>query len=79
MVALVSLGQPDNQDLLQLAKSTKVSSTPETVSLNVDYPVAKVLALLSEQTAPKKPKTKHSRHSQKSKADADASVKKEDQ
>ena len=81
MVALVSLGQPDNEDLLQLAKSTKVSSTAEMVSLNVDYPVAKVLALLSEETAPKKPKTKtkHSRHSPKSKPDADASVKEEDQ
>jgi hypothetical protein len=79
MVALVSLGQPDNEDLLQLAKSTKVSSTAEMVSLDVNYPVAKVLALLSEQTTPQKPKTKHSRHSQKSKPDADASVKKEDQ
>jgi len=64
---------------LQLAKSTKVSSTAEMVSLDVNYPVAKVLALLSEETAPKKPKAKHSHHSQKSKADADASVKKEDQ
>ena len=66
MVALVSLGQPDNQDLLQLAKSTKVSSTAEMVSLNVDYPVAKVLgAALGGNRLPRsqRQRAKHGRHS----------------
>ena len=64
MVALISLGQPENEDLMRLARSTKVSSTPEMVTLMMEFPVAKALAMLSEHTKPaepKKPKVRHVR------------------
>jgi hypothetical protein len=77
MAALVSLGQIENQDLLQLAKSAKVSSTAELVSVNVDYPVAKVLALLSPETPPKKAKAKHARRTPKPKPAVEPSAKEE--
>ena len=52
MLALVSLGQPENEDLMQLARLTKVSATPEMVTLAMEYPVAKALAMLEEHSKP---------------------------
>ncbi|MBI3415595.1 MAG: hypothetical protein HY043_09805 [Verrucomicrobia bacterium] len=62
MVALISLGQPENEDLMQLARSTKVSSTPEIVTLMMEFPVAKALAMLNEHTKPAEPKKPKARH-----------------
>ena len=61
MVALISLGQPENEELMQLARSTKVSSTPEMVTLMMEFPVAKALAMLGEHTKPAPPKKSKTR------------------
>jgi hypothetical protein len=48
MVALVSLSQTDNKDLMDLAQSVKVSSDKNAVTLGVEYPVAKAIEKFSE-------------------------------
>jgi hypothetical protein len=65
MVALVTLGQPDNAELMELAKSTKVSATDQMVMVNLEYPTAKALSRLDEEMnpkpQPKKAKTKRAK------------------
>jgi hypothetical protein len=53
IVALVSLGQPDNPELMDLAKSTKVSSIDQLVTISVQYPTNKLIARLNDQLTPK--------------------------
>ena len=47
MVALASLSQPDNPDLMQLAQSAKVSTAGNVVSLQVSYPADKAVQMLN--------------------------------
>jgi hypothetical protein len=49
-VALASLSQSENPDLLQLAQSVKVSSDDKMVSVGIEYPVAKAIEKISEKT-----------------------------
>jgi hypothetical protein len=49
MVALVSLSQADNQDLMQLAESIKVSTKENLVTILLEYPIAKALKKLEEE------------------------------
>ena len=72
MVALVSLGQPDNPDLVDLVKSTKVSAADQLITISVHYPVGKVIAKLNEQVSqgeqgdkPEKPHKAHAKAKQK--------------
>jgi hypothetical protein len=53
MVALVSLGQPDNQDVVDLAQRIKVSSANELVNIHIEYPTAKVIARVTDEMGPK--------------------------
>jgi len=47
MIALASLGQPDNRDLQQLAQSAKVSSSGNIVTLKLGYPADQAVLFLS--------------------------------
>lgn len=49
MVALFSLGQPENKELSELVAGVKVSTKDHLVFVGVDYPVAKALAKLNEE------------------------------
>ncbi|MFO1497678.1 MAG: hypothetical protein U1G07_04675 [Verrucomicrobiota bacterium] len=53
MVALVSLGQPENPDLMSLAKSTKVSSADHLITISMQYPASKVIDRLNDEMSPK--------------------------
>ena len=53
MVALVTLGQPEYPDLMNLAKSVKVSSAEQLVTISVDYPASKVIDKITEEMSPK--------------------------
>jgi len=46
MTALVALGQSENKELLELVQATKVSSTEKTVTVNIEYPLSKVVGHL---------------------------------
>jgi hypothetical protein len=70
MVALVSLGQPDNPDLMDLAKSTKVSCVDQLITISLEYPTGKVLARLNQEMTPKPRKDATPHHKAKSKAKA---------
>ena len=43
MKALVLLGQSENKELLELVQSTKVSATEKLVSVNIEYPLSKII------------------------------------
>jgi hypothetical protein len=47
LLALVSLSQTENQDLMQLAQNTTVKSTENLVTLGLEYPVSNALEKLS--------------------------------
>ena len=49
LIAMASLGKPDDKDIMQLVQSTKVSATDKVVSVNVEYPVEKALQRIDEQ------------------------------
>ena len=49
-VALASLSQQENPDLIQLAQSVKVSGDDKMVTVGVEFPVEKAIQLLSEKT-----------------------------
>jgi hypothetical protein len=51
LIALATLGQPDNKDLMELTQSVKVSTTDKVVSVSAEYPVDKAIEKLSEQKA----------------------------
>jgi hypothetical protein len=53
-VALASLSQEENPDLMQLAQSVKVSSDDKMVTVGVEYPVAKAIEKLSEKAGDRK-------------------------
>lgn len=53
LVALATLSQPDNKDLMELTQSVKVSAADKVVSVSAEYPVDKAIQKLAEQ------KTKH--------------------
>ncbi len=67
MLALVTLGQPEIPELMDLAKSTKVSSVDQVVSIQVQYPAAKVIAKMNDLMAPKPPQEKAPKQKVKSK------------
>ena len=46
MKALVALGQSENKELLDIVQSTKVSNTEKVVTVNIEYPIAKVIGKL---------------------------------
>jgi len=46
MKALVALGQSENKELLELVQSTKVTSNDKMVTVNIEYPLAKVMGRL---------------------------------
>ena len=48
-VALASLSQGENQDLMQLAQSVKVSSDDNMVTVGIEYPVAKAIEKIGEK------------------------------
>ena len=50
-VALASLSQAENPDLMQLAQSVKVSGDDKMVTVGVEFPVEKAIRLLGEQKA----------------------------
>jgi hypothetical protein len=50
MTALVALGQSENKELMELMQGTKVSSTDKTVTVNIEYPLAKAMAHLNDVT-----------------------------
>ena len=50
-VALASLSQPENPDLMQLAQSVKVSGDDKMVTVGVEFPVEKAIRLLGEKKA----------------------------
>jgi hypothetical protein len=50
-VALASLSQPENPDLIQLAQSVKVSGDDKLVTVGVEFPVEKAIRLLGEKKA----------------------------
>lgn len=56
MLALASLSQSENQDLMQLVKATKVSGDAQSVTLGVEFPVADAIKRLATETAEKKGK-----------------------
>ncbi len=73
IVALFSLGAPENQDLSELVRSTKVTAADKIVAVGMQFPVAKALALIAkggqqDMDAPKperrssKPGKKKSKH-----------------
>ena len=53
MVALVTLGQPNNADLVNLAKSTHVSATNELIAISVECPASTIIAKLNDEMKPK--------------------------
>jgi hypothetical protein len=68
MVALVSLGQPNIPELLDLAKSTKVSARDQLVSINLDYPSDKLIARIDQELSPKPKANKAGKAKNKAKA-----------
>lgn len=58
VVALFSLGQPENQDIAELVRNTKVTTLDQFVAVGVKYPVAKALALIEQLNAPEPPAPK---------------------
>jgi len=50
-VALASLSQQENPDLMELAKSVKVSGDDKMVTVGVEFPVEKAIRLLGEKKA----------------------------
>jgi len=46
MKALVALGQSENKELLELVQSTKVATADKTVTVNIEYPISKVMSKL---------------------------------
>lgn len=51
VIAMGSLGQPDDKDLAQLVQSVKVTADKNVVNVSVEYPVEKVIQRLGEQKA----------------------------
>jgi len=51
LVALATLGQPDNKDLMQLTQSVKISTAEKVVNVSAEYPVEKAIEKLAEQKA----------------------------
>jgi len=49
IIALASLGQPENKDLAQLVQAVKVSADDRIVNVSVEYPVDKVIQKLGER------------------------------
>ena len=54
MIALVSMSQQQQPDLVQLMQNLKVTSTDKLVSLAIEYPVAKVIEKLGAVAAKEK-------------------------
>lgn len=50
LVALGSLGQPEDKDLSELVKGIKVAASDKVVSVGVEFPVARALERLAEQS-----------------------------
>ena len=48
LIALFSLGAPENQDLSELVRSTKVTTADKVVAVGMQFPVAKALALIAK-------------------------------
>ena len=46
MKALVSLSQSENKELMDLVQSTKVSTGDKVVTVNLEYPISKVMEKL---------------------------------
>ncbi len=72
--AVVALGQSENKELLELVQSIKVASTEKMVTVNLEYPLAKVIGKFDELTKhsgknPEKPA--HAKH-RKNKSDSSA-------
>jgi hypothetical protein len=53
-VALASLSQSENPELMQLAQSVKVSSDDRMVTVGIEYPVAKAIEKLNDKAEGKK-------------------------
>jgi hypothetical protein len=70
MLALVTLGQPEYPDVVDLAKSAKVSSSQELVTISLEYPASKVIAKVTEEMSPKPKKEKPAKQKSRSKAKA---------
>ncbi len=51
VLALFSLGEIKDQDVVELVQAIKVSAKDKVVSIGVDYPVAKAITKLEEQAA----------------------------
>jgi len=58
IVALFSLGQPENQDIMELVRNTKVTTLDQFVAVGVKFPVAKALTLIGQMNAPDAPAPK---------------------
>jgi hypothetical protein len=70
MVALVTLGQPNNPDLVNLAKSTRVTSSNELISIRLQCPPEKIISKLNDEMKPKPKVDKTPRAKAKAKAKA---------
>ena len=69
MKALVSLGQSENKELLELVQSTKVSATEKLVSVNIEYPLSKIIDKLDGLAEHIQEAIGEPAHAQPSKAD----------
>ncbi len=72
--AVVALGQSENKDLLELVQSIKVASTEKMVTVNLEYPLAKVMGKieeLSKHAGKSSEKAGHAKH-RKNKSDSSA-------
>lgn len=69
MVALVSLGQPENQDLADLAKAIKVSAADQLINVSVELPTSRIIAKITDEMSskPAKEKPAHAKAKVKSK------------
>ena len=75
MVALFTMGQPEDADLAELVKSTRVKATEKVVSIGIDFPVNKALARLEESENKEKAPAKVKVKKQKRKARAESADK----
>jgi hypothetical protein len=78
MTALVALGQSENKELLELIQATKVSSTEKIVTVNIEYPLSKVMGRLDgglkqlEKNLGKPGHVKSSKHQSDQSTDAES-------
>lgn len=72
LIAMASLGQPEDQDIAQLVKAIKVNATEDVVSVRVEYPADKIIERIGEQVKKKHHHTEAAAAEQKSAENQDA-------